>query len=99
MRIVFEDDQLRRIAEDASYRPKRWSNDIVKSYRKKVQLLKGAVDERDLYTFRSLRLEKLVGDRDGTSSIRINDQFRLIIKFRTEHDGRVVVIIEMIDYH
>ncbi len=99
MRIDFEDDELRRVAKDASYALKRWGADILKAYRKKIQMLRSAVDERDLYAMRSLRLEQLSGDRAGTSSIRLNKQFRLIIKFRTDDDGRVVIVIEMVDYH
>ena len=99
MRIVFEDDDLRRLAEDASYAPRRWGADIIKAYWKKIQVLRAATDERDLYALRSLHLEQLKGNRAGSSSIRLNDQFRLVIKFRTDDDGRVVIVIEMVDYH
>jgi len=37
--------------------------------------------------------------RAGTSSIRLNKQFRLILKFATDNDVRVVIVIEMVDYH
>jgi toxin HigB-1 len=99
LRIVLENDDLQRMAEDASYAPRRWGADVVKAYRKKIQVLRSATDERDLYALRSLRLEQLNGDRAGTSSIRLNKQFRLIIKFRTDNDGRVVLVIEMVDHH
>ena len=99
MRIVFADDELQRVAEDASYAPKQWGIDLTKAYRKKIQILRASVDERNLYALRSLHLEQLRGDRAGSSSIRLNKQFRLIIAFRTEHDGRVVVVIEVVDYH
>lgn len=87
------------MAEDASYAPKRWGSNIVKAYRKKIQILAHVVDERDLRALRSLHLEQLKGDRAGTFSIRLNKQFRLILKFATDSDGRVVIIIEMVDYH
>lgn len=99
MRVVYEDDDLRRLAEDASFAPRRWGSDIIRAYRKKIQLLYAATDERDLYAMRSLRLEQLKGNRAGTSSIRLNDQFRLIIKFETDDAGRTVIVIEMVDYH
>lgn len=99
MRVVFKNDDLRRLAEDASYAPRRWGVDIIKAYRKKIQVLLAATDERDLYAMRSLRLERLKGNRAGTSSIRLNDQFRLIIKFETDDEGRIVIVIEMVDYH
>lgn len=99
MRIVFENDDLRRLAEDVSYVPRHWGADIIKAYRKKIQVLLAATDERDLYAMRSFRLEQLKGNRAGTSSIRLNDQFRLIIKFETDDKGRMVIVIEMVDYH
>ncbi|MEE6282873.1 type II toxin-antitoxin system RelE/ParE family toxin [Georgenia sp. MJ170] len=99
MKIEYDDEGLRRLAEDAGFRPKQWRGDVVASYRKKIQLLDGAEDERDLRAMRSLNLEKLKGDRSGQYSIRLNDQFRLILTFHTEANGRVVVVIELVDYH
>lgn len=99
MRIEYDDEELRRLAEEADFRPKQWGRDLVVAYRKKIQVLDSAKDERDLRAMRSLNLEKLKGDRTGRYSIRLNDQFRLILTFRTEDDGRVVVVLELVDYH
>jgi toxin HigB-1 len=98
LRVEYHDEVLRRLAEDPDYAPKGWGRDVIKSYRKKIQLIIAAKDERDLYAMRGLRLEQLKGDRDGQSSIRLNDQFRLILIFVTDGD-RVAVILEIIDYH
>jgi toxin HigB-1 len=99
LRIRFEDPDLQRLAEDPAFKPKRWGPELIKAYRKKVQLLRAAVDERDLRAIRSLHLEALKGHRGGTSSIRLNSQFRLILTFETTDDGRVVVVLELTDYH
>ena len=99
MKIEYDDEELRRLAEEADFRPKQWGRDLVIAYRKKIQVLASAQDERDLRAMRSLNLEKLKGDRTGHYSIRLNDQFRLILTFRTEDDGRVVVVLELVDYH
>lgn len=98
MRVEYHDEVLRRLAEEQEYAPKGWDPDIIKSYRKKVQLISAAQIERDLYAMRGLRMEKLKGDRLGQTSMRLNDQFRLILTFRTEGD-RVAVLLEVIDYH
>jgi proteic killer suppression protein len=98
LRVEYHDEVLRRLAQDPDYAPKGWGRDVIKSYRKKIQLIIAAKDERDLYAMRGLRLEQLKGDRDGQSSIRLNDQFRLILIFVTDGD-RVAVILEIIDYH
>lgn len=47
----------------------------------------------------SLRLERLRGDRLGQSSIRLNDQWRLILRFEEDTNGKVIAIIEIADYH
>ena len=99
MKIEYGDEELRRLAEEADFRPKQWGRDLVVAYRKKIQVLDSAKDERDLRAMRSLNLEKLKGDRTGQYSIRLNDQFRLILTFRTEAGGRVVVVLELVDYH
>lgn len=99
VRIEYDDDDLRRLAEEADFRPKHWGPEVIRAYRKKIQLLAHAKDERDLRALRSLNLEKLKGDRAGQWSIRLNDQFRLIITFHTDEDGRVVVVVELVDYH
>ncbi len=97
--IEYGDEDLRRLAEDINFRPKRWGRDVVKAYRKKIQLLADAEDERDLRALRSLNLKTLQGDKAGNYSIRLNDQFRLILTFHNEDDGRVVVVLELVDYH
>jgi proteic killer suppression protein len=99
VKIEYDDEDLRRLAEELDFRIKKWGRDLVVAYRKKVQILASAKDERDLQAMRSLNLEKLKGARTGQHSIRLNDQFRLILKFRTDDDGRVVVVVELVDYH
>ena len=99
MRIRFEDDDLERLYTDISFHHPRFSRDLIKQFRKKMQLLVAAIDDRDLRNYRGLRLEKLDADRVGQHSIRLNDQFRLILRFETDDEGRLVVIVEMTDYH
>lgn len=99
MKIEYRDDDLRRLAEEIDFRPSHLGPDVIKAYRRKIFLLDSATDERDLRAMRSLRLEKLKGRRADQFSIRLNDQFRLILKFRTDEDGRVVLVLELVDYH
>ena len=99
MQIEYDDDSLRRLAEDVDFRAPEWSAEVTRSFRKKVQILTAATDERDLAALRGLRFEKLKGPRRGSYSIRLNDQYRLILRFRTEPSGRVVTVVELVDYH
>jgi proteic killer suppression protein len=97
--LEFEDDDLRRLYTEAEFRLSRLGPEITRAFRRKVQLLANTVDERDIRAMRSLRMEKLAGDRAGQYSIRLNDQFRLIFNLKTDSRGRVVIIIEVVDYH
>jgi proteic killer suppression protein len=72
---------------------------VVKAFRKRMQFIRSAVDERDFYAMRSLRYEKLKGGRSHQHSMRLNDQFRLVIEYEEKATGRVVVIAGIEDYH
>ena len=99
MRIGFRDDDLRRLYEEQDFHLPRFGADVVKQFRKKVFFLYGATDVRDLYTYRALRFEKLAGDREGQHSIRLNDQWRLILEFAEDKEGQLTVVVEIVDYH
>ncbi len=99
LRIDFDDETLCCLAEDLNFNPKNSGRDVIRAYRKKIQLIDAAQDEPDLRAVRSLRLEKLEGDRAGASSIRLNDHYRLIVEFITDDSGRVAVVLELADYH
>jgi proteic killer suppression protein len=62
---------------------------------RKLAQLDAATDLRDLAQFPGNRLEALKGDRAGTYSIRINDQFRIV--FRWERGDAYDV--DIVDYH
>jgi proteic killer suppression protein len=99
VRLEFADDRLRRLYVERGYAQKRFGPDVVKAFRAKVQLIAAATNEHDLRNLASLHLEQLKGDRRGTSSIRLNRQWRLVLRFRTDPDGRTAVILEITDYH
>lgn len=99
MRLVFVDDDLRRLYEDPGFHLARFGPDVTTAYRKKVQLLGALTDERELRSFKALRLEKLRGARSGTSSIRLNDQWRLILQVVTDDEGKALALIDIVDYH
>jgi proteic killer suppression protein len=99
VRFEFEDEELEHLAFEPDFRIRRWSQDVTHAYRRVINLISSASSEHDLRQFKGLRLEKLKGKRAGTSSVRINDQYRLVLRFQTDDDGRLAVIIEAVDYH
>ena len=76
-----------------------FSSDVVKSFRRKMQFIRSARDERDFYAWKSLHYEKLKGNRSHQRSMRLNDQFRLILEMKKDAVGDLAVIISVEDYH
>jgi len=72
---------------------KRWRN-IERSARVKLALLDAAMSLKDL-ALPGLRLEKLVGDRTGQYSIRVNDQYRICFRWQDSD----AYDVEITDYH
>jgi proteic killer suppression protein len=91
MEVDFEDDGLDRLETDRDY-DAGFERAVVKGYRKVMQVIRAAPDERDFYALKSLRFEKLEGTRSHERSMRINKQWRLIVELRgTSPNKRVLV--------
>ena len=99
MQLEFADDDLRRLYQEPDFHMPAFGPDLTKAYRKVVGFVAAARDERDLRPMRSLRLEQLKGTRSGQHSMRLNDQWRLIVRFVQRENGRFTVVIEVTDYH
>jgi proteic killer suppression protein len=65
----------------------------------RLQFIRAALDERPFYEMKSLHYEKLKGDRAGQRSMRLNKQWRLILRIAEDDRGKQVVVIEIADYH
>jgi proteic killer suppression protein len=76
-------------------RSRKLPNDIQQIALRKLRMLNNGQDINDLRIPPPNRLEKLVGDRAGQFSIRINDQWRIcfIWKDSDAYD------VEITDYH
>lgn len=99
MRFGFEDDDLSRLYSDATFHLPRLHPEVVRAYRKKVTLIAAVTSQLELRQHKALRLEKLRGSRAGQHSVRLNDQWRLILRFGKDKSGEFVVIVEIADYH
>lgn len=65
---------------------------LIQRYKDRIVLLESIKKITDLYLFKSLHFEKLKGDKSGQSSIRLNDQYRLIIEQLNEEVIKILVI-------
>ena len=98
MEVDFEDASLQRLEADASFTG-GFDPAVVKAFRKRMQFIRAAVDERAFYAMTSLHYEKLKGAREGQRSMRLNDQWRLILRFSQTATEKLTVIISITDYH
>ena len=98
MDVRFEDPALANL-EVSSEGQGSWSIGVVKAFRRRMQLIRASPDERDLRAVRSNHYEKMIGDREGQHSVRLNDQFRLCFRFEEVEGRKVLVVIEIADPH
>jgi toxin HigB-1 len=73
----------------------KFARAVQKAALRKLLMLDAAESLDDLRVPPGNRLEKLVGDRDGQYSIRVNDQWRICFQWLAgnAHD------VEIVDYH
>ena len=65
---------------------------VVKQYQKKVNILISITGLNELYSFRSLNFEALKGNREGQYSIRLNKQYRLLLRINKNEELEIIII-------
>ena len=98
MEVRFHDSKLDQLDTDPKFEG-GLSQAVVKAFRKRMQTIRAAPDERVFYALKSLHFEKLKGDRSHQYSMRLNDQWRLIVEFEGKASGKTVVMVGIEDYH
>lgn len=94
MKVIFEKEYLRDLytkgkSSDKKY---RFQPQIIRKFSWVIDLMIGMRNVNSLSQYGSLHYEHLRGDKDGISSVRINDQYR--IEFREEEeDGHSIATI------
>jgi proteic killer suppression protein len=98
MEVRFKDVGLDQLETDPQATA-GYPQGVVSKFRSRVQLIRAAVDERDFYQLKSLHFEKLKGVRAHQYSMRLNDQYRLILEIDGTAPNKTVIIISIEDYH
>ena len=98
MQVEHARKDLERLEADPAFHA-GFARDVVVAYRKRMQLIRAAQDERDFYALKSLRFEKLKGARAHQRSMRLNDQWRLIIEIKQASPKNIIRIVAIEDYH
>lgn len=79
MQVSFKEDYLKELYVDgkAHDRKHRYQPPIIKKYRKVIDLMMVQNNVFGLTKYGSLHYEHLHGDKEGLSSVRVNDQYRI----------------------
>ncbi|MDH2400448.1 type II toxin-antitoxin system RelE/ParE family toxin [Bradyrhizobium sp. SSUT18] len=98
MDVDFADENLDRLETDLQF-DGGFDKAIVKGFRKVMQLIRAAPDERDFYALKSLHFEKLEGARSHQRSMRLTKKWRLIVELSGDAPLKVVKVMSIEDYH
>ena len=92
--VDFKDERLAGLLRgEAAHRS--LPSDLIRVLQHKLEYLEAAGALSDLRSPPANRLEALSGDRRGSFSIRVNDQFRLCFAWTPSGPS----MVELVDYH
>jgi len=99
MRVLFEKDYLERLYKkgDSGEKKHRFQPQVVKKYIQIVDLMIDSPNVLSLAKYNSLRYEKLLGDKKGLSSVRVNDQYRIEFEEIIINNETIATIVNITD--
>ncbi|MBI3910662.1 MAG: type II toxin-antitoxin system RelE/ParE family toxin [Armatimonadetes bacterium] len=97
MKFEFEDDGLRTLYEEGKGQ-ERYPPEVVRAFFRRMAVIAGARDKRDLYQVKSLHFERLKRSEEDRS-IRLNRDWRLILVVDKSDPAGTVVRIREINRH
>ncbi len=98
MDVEFADENLRQLYTNSNSKA-GYGIEIIRSFRKKMQLLVSAGDERDLRAWNSLHYKQLKGDRKHQWTIRLNGPWRLVLEKRIVGNSTTLVVVAIENEH
>ncbi len=75
--------------------------EVVDAFFEAMAIVEAASSEGDLYALKGFHFEKLRGKREkgNERSLRLNSQWRLIVKVESDDNGKLLLVIDIEDYH
>lgn len=75
----------------------RFQPEVIKLYKKRIDLLKRTKRIEELFLFNSLNYEVLKGDKNGVSSIRVSDKYRIEFVVSNQDAETIVYICNILE--
>ena len=98
MRVKHHDKALAQMERELAFTAGR-PLAVVRAYRKQMQLIRMAKDERDIRAIPGNHFEKLSGKRSSQRSLRLNKRWRLIIEIEQRDSGPTVHVVTIEDHY
>lgn len=94
MVVIFDKVYLKDLyclgkTDDKKY---RFQPEIVRKYVKVINTMRLASNVNDLMRIGGLHYERLVGDKKGFSSVRVNEKYRIEFIEKTEGENKIATI-------
>ena len=100
MNIYTENEALKDLIVYGKTKDKRYSKlpkEAIKGFIKAISYLKAVERIEDLYRFKGLNYEKLIGKRKGQESVRCDRTWRLIFKSSPKDNCIIITEVELIE--
>lgn len=97
MKVTFEKDYLRELYENGKTSDKkhRFQEQIIRKYIRVVDLMVELANVMELARYGGLHYEHLHGDKKGTSSVRVNNQYRIEFREIVEEGKTIAEIVNI----
>ena len=95
--VFFAAVELERRYQEQAEAQKVWGEKIARRYVQRVDALYEAETAADSFSLRALRLHPLKGKRRGQHAMRLDDSWRLIVRF--EGERLTIVTVEEVSKH
>ena len=94
MKVLFDKEYLGNLYEkgDSGDKKHRFQPQVVKKFKKVVDLMIVSPNVLSLAKYNSLNYEKLSGDKAGLSSVRVNDKYRIEFEEIVQDDEVIATI-------
>lgn len=99
MQVIFRQKYLKEFYEKgrSSDKKHRFQQAIIKKYGRVVNLMIAVDNVLGLNKYGSLHYEHLHGDKEGLSSVRVNDQYRIEFEESIKDGETIASICEIIE--
>src|SRR5690242_11634345 len=98
MEVEFRDSKLALIETDRAAETKLPLS-VINSARRKLIMIRAAPDERTMRNWKSLHYEQMSRNRQGERSIRLNEQWRMMLEIDTKRNPPKAIIREIMNHY